>query len=307
MPVERLMLVLGDRRDCCLAAGPPNPSVGGSVNSLPADADPIAHASVCGGGGVERNAIVKATLVDVRGVTKVFGGSPAVVALEPTDLSIGTGEFVSIIGPSGCGKSTLLRIIAGLDTATAGAVVYGEGVGARAGFVFQEPVLLPWLTALENVRFPLDTAGMPRREADERSRDLINLIGLTGFETALPRTLSGGMKQRVSIARALSYDPALLLMDEPFGALDLLTRDRLNDELLRIWTATRKTIVLVTHSVEEAAYLSDRVVVMTRRPGAIKRVYEIALARPRGEATKLDPTFHRLMADLRRDLHWEEG
>ncbi|MCZ8106021.1 MAG: ABC transporter ATP-binding protein [Burkholderiales bacterium] len=242
----------------------------------------------------------------MQGVSKVFGGSPGVVALEPTDLSISAGEFVSIIGPSGCGKSTLLRIIAGLDTATAGAVVYGEGVGSRSGFVFQEPVLLPWLTALENVRFPLDTAGMPRHEADQRARDLINLVGLTGFETALPRTLSGGMKQRVSIARALSYDPALLLMDEPFGALDLLTRDRLNDELLRIWTATRKTIVLVTHSVEEAAYLSDRVVVMTRRPGAIKRVYEIALARPRGEPTKLDATFHRLMADLRRDLHWED-
>lgn len=276
------------------------------MNASPADHNQVDRAVVSGDRGGAGTGAGQATLVAVQRVSKVFGGPQPVAALEPTDLSIGTGEFLSIIGPSGCGKSTLLRIIAGLDSATTGTVVYGENVGARAGFVFQEPVLLPWLTAVENVRFPLDTAGMSRRTADEKAYELIALVGLAGFENALPRTLSGGMKQRVSIARALSYDPTLLLMDEPFGALDLLTRDHLNDELLRIWTATRKTIVLVTHSVEEAAYLSDRVVVMTQRPGSIKRVYDIALARPRGEPTKLDPTFHRLMADLRRDLHWEE-
>ena len=214
------------------------------------------------------------------------------------------GEFVSIIGPSGCGKSTLLRILAGLETASGGSIEVDGGGRARqrVGFVFQEPVLLPWLSALENVRFPLDTAGVARAEADSRAEDLLKLVGLTGFEAALPRALSGGMRQRVSIARALSYDPSLLLMDEPFGALDLITRDRLNDELLSIWAQTKKTILFVTHSVEEAAYLSDRVVVMSSRPGRIKTVYNVNLPRPRGEGTKLDPSFHQLMADLRRDL-----
>ena len=241
-------------------------------------------------------------LVDIRQIAKTFGGSPAVEALRPVDLRIAAGEFVTVVGPSGCGKSTLLRLVAGLDSPTSGHIAFGPGASGRAGFVFQEPVLLPWLTALENVRFPLDTAGTPRVEADRRAREMLSLVGLDGFAAALPRTLSGGMKQRVSIARALSYDPALMLMDEPFGALDLLTRDRLNDELLRIWQATGKTILLVTHSVEEAAYLSDRVAVMTPRPGAIARIHEVGLPRPRGETTKLDPRFHRLMADLRHDL-----
>ena len=248
---------------------------------------------------------IAGALVDIRRVAKTFAGTAPVEALAPIDLRIGVGEFVAIVGPSGCGKSTLLRLVAGLDSPTSGEIVFGPGAGGRVGFVFQEPVLLPWLTAQENVRFPLDTAGVARDAADRRAQEMLDLVGLSGFAAALPRTLSGGMKQRVSIARALSYDPALLLMDEPFGALDLLTRDRLNDELLRIWQATGKTILLVTHSVEEAAYLSDRVAVMTPRPGAIRRVYETGLPRPRGEATKLDPGFHRLMADLRRDLREE--
>jgi NitT/TauT family transport system ATP-binding protein len=161
---------------------------------------------------------------------------------------------------------------------------------------------MPWLSALANVRFPLDTAGVPRAEAEATARRLIRLVGLEGFEDALPHQLSGGMRQRTSIARALSYDPPVLLMDEPFGALDLLTRDRLNDELLSIWEATRKTVVFVTHSVEEAAYLSDTVVVMSPRPGRIRSVHTVDLPRPRGEATKLDPRFHQLMATFRREL-----
>ncbi|MBM6593585.1 ABC transporter ATP-binding protein [Microvirga pudoricolor] len=244
-------------------------------------------------------------MIEIRGVHKEFSINGAVVtALSPTDLDVSRGEFISIIGPSGCGKSTLLRILAGLETPSGGSITLDDGSSARqrVGFVFQEPVLLPWLSTLENVRFPLDTAGIARTEADRHAADLLKLVGLNGFETALPRALSGGMRQRVSIARALSYDPALLLMDEPFGALDLITRDRLNDELLSIWAHTKKTILFVTHSVEEAAYLSDRVIVMSSRPGRIKSVYNVDLARPRGENTKLDPGFHQLMADLRRDL-----
>ncbi len=241
-------------------------------------------------------------MIRIEGVSKTFSGPGGPVeALRPVDLTILSGSFTSIIGPSGCGKSTLLRIVAGLETASTGRIA-NEGEQGRPGFVFQEPVLLPWLTARENVRFPLDTSGVPRAEGDRRTDELLAMIGLSSFAQALPRTLSGGMRQRVAIARALSYDPALLLMDEPFGALDLLTRDRLNDELMAIWTATRKTIVLVTHSVEEAAYLSDTVVVMSARPGAIKRIHTVDLERPRGERTKLDPRFHQLMADLRRDL-----
>jgi len=225
-------------------------------------------------------------------------------ALDRVDLEVTEGTLVSIVGPSGCGKSTLLRIVAGLETPTSGLIrVAGRvpGIG-RIGFVFQEPVLLPWLSALRNIRLPLDTAGVAAAEAEATARRMIELVGLAGFEHALPRELSGGMRQRVSIARALSYDPPILLLDEPFGALDLLTRDRMNDELLAIWQATRKTIVLVTHSVEEAAYLSDEVMVMSARPGRIKSRYAAGLPRPRGEATRLDPAFHALMADLRRDL-----
>ncbi|WP_210495695.1 ABC transporter ATP-binding protein [Microvirga antarctica] len=244
-------------------------------------------------------------MIQIRGVHKEFAVDGAkVTALSPTDLDVRRGEFVSIIGPSGCGKSTLLRIVAGLETASGGTIAMTEArsPAQRVGFVFQEPVLLPWLTALENVRFPLDTAGVARQEAEDVASRLLRLVGLAGFENALPRTLSGGMRQRVSIARALSYDPLLLLMDEPFGALDLITRDRLNDELLAIWSETRKTVIFVTHSVEEAAYLSDRVIVMSPRPGAIRSIYEVDFPRPRGEATKLDPAFHHLMANLRRDL-----
>ncbi|OJY37299.1 MAG: sulfonate ABC transporter ATP-binding protein [Rhizobiales bacterium 65-9] len=242
-------------------------------------------------------------MIHARGVAKHFLTRGArVEALRPVDLDVARGAFVSIIGPSGCGKSTLLRIIAGLETASEGTLTIESAADQRAGFVFQDAVLLPWLSAEENVRFPLDAAGVPRDEGDATARRLLALVGLQGFEKALPRALSGGMRQRVSIARALSYDPPLLLMDEPFGALDLLTRDRLNDELLTIWTATKKTIIFVTHSVEEAAYLSDRVVVMSPRPGSIKKIYDSPLARPRGERTKLDPAFHQLMADLRRDL-----
>lgn len=244
-------------------------------------------------------------MIDIDAVSKRFIGPKGepVDALTPVTLAIPEGQFLSIVGPSGCGKSTLLRIIAGLDTPSAGTLtIAATGVKRPIGFVFQEPVLLPWLSTLANIRFPLDTGGMARAEADAIAHKLIGMVGLTGFEDALPHQLSGGMRQRAAIARALSYDPPILLMDEPFGALDLLTRDRLNDELLAIWSETKKTIVFVTHSVEEAAYLSDRVVVMSARPGRVRSVHDVDLPRPRGEATKLDPRFHQFMATFRREL-----
>ncbi|HPW27806.1 MAG TPA: ABC transporter ATP-binding protein [Rhodoferax sp.] len=244
------------------------------------------------------------SMVSVRGVTKSFPVDGGVVnAISVVDLDIAFGEFVSIIGPSGCGKSTLLRILAGLEQQTAGDITWEDNKGRdKVGFVFQEPVLLPWKSALANICFALEAFGTRGEAAEVEGRRLLKLVGLEQFADALPRQLSGGMRQRVAIARALSYDPHILLMDEPFGALDLLTRDKLNDELADIWAKTGKTIVLVTHSVEEAAYLSDRLVVMSARPGVIKRIYDVPFARPRSEATKLLPEFHRLMADLRRDL-----
>ncbi|MCA3262924.1 MAG: ABC transporter ATP-binding protein [Telmatospirillum sp.] len=247
-------------------------------------------------------------MISIDQVAKRFAGpsGETIDALAPVSLTVARGEFLSIVGPSGCGKSTLLRLIAGLDAPSSGRIAlaeeFRESARRRIGFVFQDPVLLPWLSTLANIRFPLDTAGTDRAEADARAHHLLDLVGLAGFADALPHQLSGGMRQRASIARALSYDPPILLMDEPFGALDLLTRDRLNDELLRIWEETRKTVVFVTHSVEEAAYLSDRVAVMSPRPGIVKAIHTVDLARPRGEATKLDPRFHALMAQFRKDL-----
>lgn len=254
-----------------------------------------------------RNCALNTPLLRLTGVGRSFRGADGetVEAVRDFDLEVQAGEFVSLIGPSGCGKSTVLRLVAGLDQPTAGRLDWpGRRNDDRApiGFVFQEPVLLPWLDARRNVRFGLDELGWARAEAEDRAQAMLELVGLAEFATRLPRELSGGMRQRVAIARALAYDPAILLMDEPFGALDLLTRDRLNDELLEIWARTGKTILLVTHSVEEAAYLSDRVVAMTARPGRIRRIVDVELPRPRGEATKLDPVFHRLMAELRREL-----
>jgi NitT/TauT family transport system ATP-binding protein len=244
-------------------------------------------------------------MLRVRDLSRRFtrAGGGTVQAVESVSFDVPRGAFVSIIGPSGCGKSTLLRLIAGLDAPSAGSItIDGAPETRRFGFVFQEPVLLPWLTAIENVRFPLDMAGVDRAAATARAEALLDLVGLGGFEASLPHQLSGGMRQRTAIARALSYDPPILLMDEPFGALDLLTRDRLNEELLAIWERTGKTILFVTHSVEEAAYLSDTVLVMASGPGRLREVRPIDLPRPRGEATRLDPAFHALMAEFRRGL-----
>jgi len=205
--------------------------------------------------------------VSLRGVTKVYDNG--VAALGPIDLDVRQGEFVSLLGPSGCGKSTALRLIAGLSAATSGAVKLAGGKPGAIGFVFQEPTLMPWTTIGENVRLPLKLAHMSRESAEARVGAALAQVGLSEFAGAYPRELSGGMKMRVSLARALVTDPDILLMDEPFAALDEITRFRLNNDLLALWRNLRKTVIFVTHSVFESVYLSERVIVMTPRPGRI--------------------------------------
>jgi NitT/TauT family transport system ATP-binding protein len=224
--------------------------------------------------------------VSLRGVTKVYDSG--VAALGPIDLEVRRGEFVSLLGPSGCGKSTALRLIAGLNAPTSGTVhVSRPVVGGRGrhsvGFVFQEPTLMPWTSVRENVRLPLKLAHAPAREADARIDEALAQMGLAEFADAYPRELSGGMKMRVSLARALVTDPDILLMDEPFAALDEITRFRLNNDLLALWRNLRKTVIFVTHSVFESVYLSQRVIVMTSRPGRIAAEIGIETAEPRGE------------------------
>jgi len=208
-----------------------------------------------------------------------------VAALAEVTLDIAPGEFVTIVGPSGCGKTTLLRIMAGLQRPTSGAVhLLGRpvtGPSRSVGIVFQDPVLLPWRTVLDNVMLPVQVLGLDREIFRRRALELLALVGLSGFEGKYPHELSGGMRQRVSLARALVHDPALLLMDEPFGALDAMTREAMNLELQRIWQDSGKTVAFITHSISEAVFLGDRVVVMSPRPGRIADVLAVELARPR--------------------------
>jgi NitT/TauT family transport system ATP-binding protein len=220
-------------------------------------------------------------LVGVRGVSKVFANG--VQALADVSLDVQSGEFLSVVGPSGCGKSTLLRLIAGLIQPSAGTIDWPTGT-ADLGFVFQEPTLMPWATALANVALPLKLHGLARREREARSAKALGDVGLTGFERAWPRQLSGGMKMRVSIARALVTEPRLLLMDEPFAALDEITRHRLNADLLDLWQRTKVTIVFVTHSVFESVFLSQRIAVMAARPGRVLSELSIAAPYPRSAA-----------------------
>ena len=220
--------------------------------------------------------------VSLRGVTKVYDNG--VIALGPLDLDVHQGEFVSLLGPSGCGKSTALRLIAGLNAPTSGTVrVSGPTETSRArqtiGFVFQEPTLMPWTSVRENVRLPLKLAHTLPDESAARVHDALAQVGLTEFADAFPRELSGGMKMRVSLARALVTDPDILLMDEPFAALDEITRFRLNNDLLSLWRNLRKTVIFVTHSVFESVYLSQRVIVMTSRPGRIGSEFRIEVPR----------------------------
>ena len=232
-------------------------------------------------------AVNKAALLEIRNVSKVYPtrAGDQVRALDGVSLALRDGEFVSVVGPSGCGKSTLLKLISGRYPPSSGEIVYRNEVVKRPqrgmGVVFQTPVLLPWLTVLQNVVFPALILRLDRVAAEARARDLLALVGLSDFATKYPSELSGGMQQRVGIIRSLIHDPGVLLMDEPFGALDALTRERMNIELQLIWISHRKTVFFITHSILESVFLSDRVVVMCDRPGRIIKNIPIPFARPR--------------------------
>jgi NitT/TauT family transport system ATP-binding protein len=232
------------------------------------------------------------------------GGS--MVAVEDFTLDVNDGEFVCILGPSGCGKTTVLRMIAGLETKTSGSMLLDdreiEKPGSDRGMVFQEFALLPWRNVRKNIEFGLEVKNIPPAERSAIVDRFIDLVGLKGFEKYLPKQLSGGMKQRVGIARALANDPEILLMDEPFGALDAQTRNQMQKELLRIWKETKKTVMFVTHSVDEAVFLADRVIVITARPSKIKEIFTIDQERPRDRA---DPTFLALRKKILAELEQE--
>jgi len=251
--------------------------------------------------------------VSIVGADKVFalGRGASLQALAEVDIEIAEGEFVAIIGPSGCGKSTVLRLAAGLDQPTSGTVeIFGDPPHTlakqhRLGVAFQEHSLLPWATVRDNIALPYKVAG--RRVDDARVDGLIELVGLAGFEGARPKQLSGGMRQRVSIARALVLSPDLLLLDEPFGALDAVTRRRMNSELARIWAEERITTILVTHDVDEALILADRIIVMTGRPGHVRTTVNVDFPRPRDAATTRSPAFHALVDRLTGLLDATDG
>jgi NitT/TauT family transport system ATP-binding protein len=242
--------------------------------------------------------------ISFRDVGKVFSSRGRhVVALEGITFDVHRGEFLVLVGPSGCGKSTLLDLLGGLGTPTSGRILVDgapvTGPGLDRGIVFQQYALLPWRTAQANVEFGLEAKGIPRRERRDRARHFLDLVGLAGFGDRYPHELSGGMKQRVAIARSLAFDPDVLLMDEPFAALDAQTRDGLQDELLRIWEQTGKTIVFITHGIDEAVYLGQRVAVMTSRPGRIKEIIDVPLAsRTQTEDLRSDPAFARYRHEI---------
>ena len=250
----------------------------------------------------------------VRNVSKVFDGGEAhakVVALDDVSCEIPQGEFFCIIGPSGCGKTTLLHTLAGFTQPSSGDVLSGGKRVTQPGperiVMFQEYGLFPWMTVAQNIEFGLEAKGLPASERKRLVNHYVNLVGLSGFENRYPRHISGGMKQRVSIARALAPDPQAVLMDEPFAALDSLTRDLMQEEILRIWSETNKTFVLITHNIDEAIFLADRVLVMTHRPGRIKEVLRIELARPRHPSIRnSDPLFlqyrEHLAGSLRKEV-----
>jgi NitT/TauT family transport system ATP-binding protein len=247
-------------------------------------------------------------VVSVKDVSKVFGKG-GVVALQGIDLDVERGEFVSLIGPSGCGKSTLLRIVGDITGPTSGDVTVNRKQARQAredrdyGIVFQAPVLFDWRTVAKNIALPLEMQRWDRARRQARVAEMVELVELAGFEKHFPWQLSGGMQQRVSIARALAFSPPLLLMDEPFGALDEMTRERLNLELLRIWSDTSSTVIFVTHSISEAVFLSTRVAVMSPRPGRISALVDIDLPQPRTAETREHPRFFELVTEVREALH----
>jgi NitT/TauT family transport system ATP-binding protein len=246
-------------------------------------------------------------LIKIENLTKIFDSDgKSVSAISDLNLVIHEGEFVSLIGPSGCGKTTILRMIAGLEIPTEGTIYERgkivEGPGPDRGMVFQEFALFPWRTVIKNIEFGLEIKGIPKEKRREIALHYIDIVNLEGFENALPNELSGGMKQRVGIARALANEPDVLLMDEPFGSLDAQTRNIMQKELLDIWQKTNKTVIFVTHSVDEALYLSDRIAVLTSRPATIKKIFPIPLPRPRDRAGK---EFAKIRHDILSEVEEE--
>jgi NitT/TauT family transport system ATP-binding protein len=249
-------------------------------------------------------------MIAIEGLNKIYqSGAGPVTALSDVNLSIEPGEFISLIGPSGCGKSTLMRLIGDLTQPSSGTITIGGKNPEQArkdrdyGIVFQAPVLYDWRTVQRNVELPLEVMGVAAAERASRVAEMLELVGLKDFLRAYPWQLSGGMQQRVSIARALVFQPSILLMDEPFGALDEITRERMQQELLTIWARTNATVIFVTHSIPEAVFLSDRVVVMSPRPGRISATVRIDLSRPRDITTREDPRFFELATAVREKLH----
>jgi NitT/TauT family transport system ATP-binding protein len=254
---------------------------------------------------VSEQPVNKASGIHLSGVSKTYGtGDGRVQSLRPLDFHINDGEFFVVVGPSGCGKSTLLKMISGLLAPTTGEIlVDGNKVTephGDVGIVFQNALLLPWRNILSNVMLPIDMKKLPREKFLERAKQLLKMVGLEGFEKKLPWQLSGGMQQRASICRALVHDPKIMMMDEPFGALDAMTREKMNVELSRIQRQTGKTILLITHSIPEAVFLADKVLVMTERPGGIEAIYDVPLGRDRNLDTMANPVFTELVARVRK-------
>ena len=246
------------------------------------------------------NTMSHTPILTIRDLSAIFPNeNGGLHALENISFDVHPREFVCVLGPSGSGKTTLLRILAGLIQPTSGSFVFGHGEQPSTGMVFQQANLMPWRTVIENIKLPFEIKNADEQSARLKAQELIELVGLQGFEDSLPRDLSGGMAQRVAIARALIHDPDLLLLDEPFGSLDALTRERMWTELSRIWQMRQKTVIMVTHSINESLFLADRVLVLTQRPGKIKLDVEVDLPRPRKDDIRYTPHFGKLARKLR--------
>jgi NitT/TauT family transport system ATP-binding protein len=242
-------------------------------------------------------------ILTIRKLSVVFpDNNGGLRALEEISFDVHPREFVCVLGPSGSGKTTLLRVLAGLISPTSGSFMFGHGEQPSTGMVFQQANLMPWRTVLENIQLPLEVQQVDEVSARLKTQEMIELVGLQGFEDALPRDLSGGMAQRVALARALIHDPDLLLLDEPFGSLDAITRERMWNELSHIWQVRQKTVIMVTHSINESLFLADRVLVLTQRPGKVKLDLEVDLPRPRKDDIRYTPHFGKLARKLRATI-----
>lgn len=247
--------------------------------------------------------MIHTPILTIRDLSAVFAdNNGGLRALDDISFDVHSREFVCVLGPSGSGKTTLLRILAGLIPPTSGSFMFGQGEQPSIGMVFQQANLMPWRTVMENIKLPLEVQNVPQATAEAKAQEMIELVELNGFENSLPRDLSGGMAQRVAIARALIHDPDLLLLDEPFGSLDALTRERMWTELSRIWQMRQKTVIMVTHSINESLFLADRVLVLTQRPGKIKMDMVVDLPRPRQDDIRYTPHFGKLARKLRQAI-----